>query len=131
MRVPIADVSAIDLTVELKQKTTYENICAAMRYAAEHELKNVLAYTNEKVVSTDFRGYATESIVDAAAGIMLDPTFLKIIGWYDSEYGYTCNLLRLVQHAAQYASVVLNATEKTLYLVEYYSLDNMLVNAVY
>lgn len=118
MRVPIADVSAIDLTVELKQKTTYENICAVMRYAAEHELKNVLAYTNEKVVSTDFRGCAAASIFDADAGIMLDPTFVKIIGWYDNEYGYTCNLLRLVQYAAQYASVVVNATEQSLDLVE-------------
>lgn len=118
MRVPIADVSAIDLTVELKQKTTYENICAVMRYAAEHELKNVLAYTNEKVVSTDFRGCAAASIFDADAGIMLDPAFVKIIGWYDNEYGYTCNLLRLVQYAAQYASVVVNATEQSLDLVE-------------
>lgn len=114
MRVPIADVSAIDLTVELKQKTTYENICAVMRYAAEHGLKNVMAYTDEKVVSTDFRGCAAASIFDADAGIMLDPTFVKVVGWYDNEYGYTCNLLRLVQYAAKHASTVANAAEKTL-----------------
>ncbi len=101
LRVPSADVSVVDLTVELNQETTYEAICAAMKTAANGTLKGVLAYTDEKVVSTDFRGDSAGSVFDAGAGIMLDSTFVKVIGWYDNEYGYTCNLLRLVQHVAK------------------------------
>ncbi len=98
LRVPSADVSVVDLTVELNKETTYEEICAAMKKAANGELKGVLGYTEEKVVSTDFRGEPAASVFDADAGIMLDSTFVKVVGWYDNEYGYTCNLLRLVQH---------------------------------
>lgn len=98
LRVPSADVSVVDLTVELNQETSYAQVCAAMKAASDGALKNVLAYTEEKVVSTDFRTAPAASVFDADAGIMLDPTFLKVIGWYDNEYGYTCNLLRLVQH---------------------------------
>lgn len=98
MRIPSADVSVVDLTVELQQKTTYEDICAVMKYAAERDLKGVLGYTDEQVVSSDFRGYPAASVFDANAGIMLDPTFVKLVGWYDNEYGYTCNLLRLVRY---------------------------------
>lgn len=98
MRVPSADVSVVDLTVELEQETTYEAICAAMKAASEGALKGVLGYTSDKVVSTDFRGSPEAGVFDADAGIMLDGTFVKVIGWYDNEYGYTCNLLRLVQH---------------------------------
>ena len=101
LRVPSADVSVVDLTVELNQETTYEAICEAMEAAANGALKNVLEYTNEKVVSTDFRGSAAGSVFDADAGIMLDSTFVKVVGWYDNEYGYTCNLLRLVQHVSK------------------------------
>jgi glyceraldehyde 3-phosphate dehydrogenase len=100
LRVPSADVSVVDLTVELNKETTYEAICEAMKTAANGELKGVLAYTDEKVVSTDFRGDPAAGVFDAGAGIMLDSTFVKVIGWYDNEYGYTCNLLRLVQHVA-------------------------------
>jgi len=98
LRVPSADVSVVDLTVELNKETTYEQICAAMKAASMGELKGVLGYTDEKVVSTDFRGEPAASVFDADAGIMLDSTFVKVVGWYDNEYGYTCNLLRLVQH---------------------------------
>ncbi len=98
LRVPSADVSVVDLTVELEKETTYEAICEVMKNASEGDLKGVLGYTNEKVVSTDFRGEAAASVFDADAGIMLDSTFVKVVGWYDNEYGYTCNLLRLVQH---------------------------------
>ena len=101
LRVPSADVSVVDLTVELNTETTYEAICAAMKTAANGALKGVLAYTDEKVVSTDFRGDPAGSVFDAGAGIMLDSTFVKVVGWYDNEYGYTCNLLRLVQHVAK------------------------------
>lgn len=100
MRVPSADVSVVDLTVELGTETTYEAICAAMKQASTGALKGVLDYTDEKVVSTDFRSSPAASVFDAGAGIMLDPTFVKVVGWYDNEYGYTCNLLRLVQHIA-------------------------------
>ena len=98
LRVPSADVSVVDLTVELNTETTYEAICAAMKAASEGAMKGVLGYTDEKVVSTDFRGSAEAGVFDADAGIMLDSTFVKVVGWYDNEYGYTCNLLRLVQH---------------------------------
>lgn len=101
MRVPSADVSVVDLTVELNQETTYEAICEAMKKASEGELKGVMGYTNEKVVSTDFRGSSEAGVFDADAGIMLDPTFVKVVGWYDNEYGYTCNLLRLIQHVGK------------------------------
>lgn len=100
MRVPSADVSVVDLTVELSSETTYEAICAAMKQASTGALKGVLDYTDEKVVSTDFRSSPAASVFDAGAGIMLDASFVKVIGWYDNEYGYTCNLLRLVQHIA-------------------------------
>jgi glyceraldehyde 3-phosphate dehydrogenase len=97
LRVPSADVSVVDLTVELEKETSYEVICAAMQMAAQGALKGVLAYTDEKVVSTDFRGDPAASVFDAGAGIMLDSTFVKVVAWYDNEYGYTCNLMRLVQ----------------------------------
>ncbi len=100
LRVPSADVSVVDLTVELNKETTYEAICAAMKLASQGALKGVLAYTDEKVVSTDFRGEPAAGVFDADAGIMLDSTFVKVVGWYDNEYGYTCNLLRLVQHVS-------------------------------
>ncbi len=101
LRVPSADVSVVDLTVELNKETTYEAICDAMRKAANGELKGVLGYTDEKVVSTDFRGEPAAGVFDAGAGIMLDSTFVKVVGWYDNEYGYTCNLMRLVQHISK------------------------------
>ncbi len=99
-RVPTSDVSVVDLTVELEKDADYESICQAMRDAASGELKGVLAYTDESVVSTDFRGCTAPSIFDAGAGIALDGTFIKVVAWYDNEYGYTCNMMRLVQHVA-------------------------------
>jgi glyceraldehyde 3-phosphate dehydrogenase len=101
-RVPTSDVSVVDLTVELNQEAKYADICAAMKAASQSgDLAGVLAYTDEKVVSTDFRGRSTPSIFDAEAGIALDPTFVKVVAWYDNEYGYTCNMLRMVEHVAQ------------------------------
>jgi len=100
-RVPTSDVSVVDLTAELEKEASYEDICAAMKEASEGELKGVLGYTDEAVVSTDFRGISSPSIFDAKAGIQLDSTFVKIIAWYDNEYGYTCNLMRMVQHIAK------------------------------
>ncbi|MFD2111451.1 type I glyceraldehyde-3-phosphate dehydrogenase [Thiorhodococcus fuscus] len=97
-RVPTSDVSVVDLTVELNKDAKYEDICAAMKTASESgDLAGVLAYTDEKVVSTDFRGCGNPSIFDSGAGIALDGTFIKVVAWYDNEYGYTCNMLRLVE----------------------------------
>ena len=101
LRVPSSDVSVVDLTVDLAKETTYEAICEAMKTAANGELKGVLRYTEEKFVSTDFRGEPAACVFDADAGIMLDSTFAKLIGWYDNEYGYSCNLMRLLQHIAK------------------------------
>jgi glyceraldehyde 3-phosphate dehydrogenase len=101
-RVPTSDVSVVDLTVELSQAASYDDVCAAMKAASEAgPLKGVLGYTTDKVVSTDFRGCAMPSIFDAEAGIALDTTFVKVVAWYDNEYGYTCNMLRFVQHVAR------------------------------
>src|SRR5574340_834478 len=101
-RVPTSDVSVVDLTVELNKAATYDEICNAMKAASENgPLKGVLGYTAEKVVATDFRGHTCPSIFDADAGIALDPTFVKVVAWYDNEYGYTCNLMRLVRHVAK------------------------------
>ncbi|MEI6414812.1 MAG: type I glyceraldehyde-3-phosphate dehydrogenase [Pseudomonadota bacterium] len=101
-RVPTSDVSVVDLTVELNKDASYKDICAAMKAASESgDLKGVLAYTEEKVVSTDFRGCGTPSIFDAEAGIALDSTFIKVVAWYDNEYGYTCNMLRMVEHVSR------------------------------
>jgi glyceraldehyde 3-phosphate dehydrogenase len=101
-RVPTSDVSVVDLTCELTNEANYDDICAAMKGASEQgSLVGVLAYTEDKVVSTDFRGRTTPSIFDAGAGIQLDPTFVKVVSWYDNEYGYTCNMLRMVQHVSK------------------------------
>ncbi len=99
-RVPTSDVSVVDLTVELDKDASYEEICAAMKTAAEGPMAGTLQYTDEKVVSTDFRGCTASSIFDAGAGIALDGTFVKVVTWYDNEYGYTCNMLRFVEHVA-------------------------------
>ncbi len=100
-RVPTSDVSVVDLTVELNKEASYEDICKAMKAASEGAMKGVLGYTDEKVVSTDFVGNSAPSTFDAEAGIALDSTFVKVVSWYDNEYGYTCNMLRLVQHVAK------------------------------
>ncbi len=100
-RVPTSDVSVVDLTVELEKEASYEEICAAMKAASESgEMSRTLGYTDEKVVSTDFRGCSYSSIFDSEAGIALDSTFVKVVSWYDNEYGYTCNMLRFVEHVA-------------------------------
>ncbi|WP_173985199.1 type I glyceraldehyde-3-phosphate dehydrogenase [Magnetospirillum sp. SS-4] len=100
-RVPTSDVSVVDLTVELNKDASYEDICKAMKAASEGALKGVLGYTEDKVVATDFVGCNLPSIFDADAGIALDSTFVKVVTWYDNEYGYTCNMLRFLQHIAK------------------------------
>ncbi len=101
MRVPTSDVSVVDLTVELENPASYADICAAMKAASEGELKGVLGYTDECVVSTDFRGEARTSVFDAKAGIALDPTFVKVVSWYDNEWGYSNKVLEMVRVIAK------------------------------
>ncbi|MEF8717396.1 MAG: type I glyceraldehyde-3-phosphate dehydrogenase [Candidatus Accumulibacter necessarius] len=96
-RVPTSDVSVVDLTVELSKEATYEQICAAMKAASEGPMKGVLGYTNEKVVATDFRGESCTSVFDAEAGMALDGTFVKVVSWYDNEWGYSCKVLEMVR----------------------------------
>jgi len=99
LRVPTSDVSFVDLTCELKNPATYEEICAAMKEASEGELKGVLGYTDEALVSTDFRNDARTSIFDVKAGIQLDPTFVKVCAWYDNEWGYSnkcCEMAKVI-----------------------------------
>jgi len=100
-RIPTSDVSVVDLTCELIKEASYEQVVAAMKAASEAgPLKGVLGFTSDKVVSTDFRGSPYAAIFDAEAGIALDPTFVKVVAWYDNEYGYTCNMLRLAEYIA-------------------------------
>jgi glyceraldehyde 3-phosphate dehydrogenase len=96
-RVPTSDVSVVDLTVELNKETTYAAICAAMKAASEGPMKGVLGYTEQKVVSTDFRGESCTSVFDADAGMALDGTFVKIVAWYDNEWGYSSKVLEMVR----------------------------------
>ena len=96
-RVPTSDVSVVDLTVVLKKACTYDEVKAAMKAASEGEMKGVLGYTEHKVVSTDFVGETLTSVFDADAGIQLDPTFLKVVAWYDNEWGYSNKVLDMVR----------------------------------
>ena len=97
LRVPTSDVSFVDLTCELEKAASYEEICAAMKAASEGELKGILGYTNEAVVSTDFRNDSHTSIFDEKAGIQLDPTFVKVCAWYDNEWGYSNKVLEMAR----------------------------------
>ncbi len=96
-RVPTSDVSVVDLTVELNKPATYAEICAEMKAQSTGALKNVLGYTEDKVVSTDFKDEICTSVFDAEAGIALDPTFVKVVSWYDNEWGYSCKVLEMVR----------------------------------
>ncbi|WP_027469250.1 type I glyceraldehyde-3-phosphate dehydrogenase [Deefgea rivuli] len=96
-RVPTSDVSVVDLTVELNKEATFEQICAALKAASEGAMKGVLGYTTEKVVSTDFRGESCTSVFDADASIALDGTFVKLVSWYDNEWGYSSKVLEMVR----------------------------------
>jgi glyceraldehyde 3-phosphate dehydrogenase len=100
-RVPTSDVSVVDLTVELNKETSYKEICAAMKAASEGAMKGVLGYTEEKVVSTDFVGEPMTSVFDADAGMALDSTFVKVVAWYDNEWGYSNKCLEMVRVVAK------------------------------
>ena len=96
-RVPTSDVSVVDLTVELNREATYAQICAAMKAASEGAMKGVMGYTEDKVVSTDFRGESCTSVFDADAGMALDGTFVKVVSWYDNEWGYSSKVLEMAR----------------------------------
>ena len=100
MRVPTLDVSVVDLTVNLAKPAKYEEICAAMKEASEGELKGILGYTEDAVVSSDFIGDARTSIFDAKAGIALTDTFVKVVSWYDNEWGYSNKVVELIKYMA-------------------------------
>ena len=100
-RVPTSDVSVIDLTVELTKEATYKEICAEMKAQSEGAMKGVLGYTEDKVVSTDFRGEPMTSVFDADAGIALDSTFVKVVAWYDNEWGYSNKCLEMARVVAK------------------------------
>ena len=102
-RVPTADVSAVDLTVNLEKATSYEEICSVMKAASEGSMKGVLGYTEDAVVSNDFLGDSRTSIFDAGAGIQLSPTFVKVVSWYDNEWGYSSKVIELVEYMASKA----------------------------
>jgi glyceraldehyde 3-phosphate dehydrogenase len=99
-RVPTVDVSVVDLTVKLAKETTYDEIMAVLKKASENEMKGILGFTEDDVVSQDFVGDARTSIVDAKAGIGLNSTFFKLVSWYDNEYGYSSKLIDLSVHIA-------------------------------
>ena len=100
-RVPTSDVSVVDLTVELNREATYAQICAAMKAASEGPMKGVMGYTEAKVVSTDFRGESCTSVFDADAGMALDGTFVKVVSWYDNEWGYSSKVLEMARVVAR------------------------------
>ena len=100
-RVPTSDVSVVDLTVELERPATYAEICAEMKAQSQGALKGVLGYTEDKVVSTDFRGESMTSVFDADAGLALDSTFVKVVSWYDNEWGYSNKVLEMVRVVAR------------------------------
>jgi glyceraldehyde 3-phosphate dehydrogenase len=101
LRIPTLDVSVVDLTVNLAKETSYADICAAMKTASEGELKGILAYTEDDVVSSDFIGNPHTSIFDAKAGIQLTPKFVKVVSWYDNEWGYSNKVLELIAYMAK------------------------------
>ncbi len=100
-RVPTSDVSVVDLTVELNKEASYEDICAEMKAQSQGALKGILGYTEDKVVATDFRGETCTSVFDADAGIALDKTFIKVVSWYDNEWGYSNKCLEMVRVVAK------------------------------
>jgi glyceraldehyde 3-phosphate dehydrogenase len=99
-RVPTSDVSVVDLTVELEKGASYETICKAMKDASEGKMKGIMGYTEDPVVATDFRDEVCTCVFDAGAGIQLDDTFVKLVAWYDNEWGYSCKVLDLVARIA-------------------------------
>ena len=99
-RVPTVNVSVVDLTCRIEKPASYDEIKAAMKEASEGEMKGVLGYTEDAVVSSDFLHDSRTSIFDAGAGISLNPNFVKVVSWYDNEWGYSCKIVDMIQHMA-------------------------------
>ena len=99
-RVPTADVSVVDLTARLSRPTSYAEICYEIRHASETNMKGIIGYTKDQVVSTDLIGNPCPCIFDESAGLMLDHDFVKLIAWYDNEWGYSCQVVRMLDHMA-------------------------------
>merc|ERR1711972_777283 len=116
-RVPTIDVSVVDLTARLAKETTYEEICAVVKAKAEGEMKGILGYSDEPCVSTDFESDARSSIFDSDAGIMLNPNFVKLVAWYDNEWGYSCRVVDLMKHVAKVDKAETSAEAKAEDLV--------------
>jgi glyceraldehyde 3-phosphate dehydrogenase len=106
MRIPTPNVSVVDLTCLLQKKVAYAELCAAMKEASENELNGIMGYTEDAVVSSDFMSDPLSCIFDAKAGMALDENFVKVIGWYDNEYGYSCRVLDLVKHVGETSNLV-------------------------
>jgi glyceraldehyde 3-phosphate dehydrogenase len=106
MRIPTPNVSVVDLTCLLNKSVAYADLCAAMKEASENEMKGILGYTEDAVVSSDFMSDPLSCIFDANAGMALDNNFVKVIGWYDNEYGYSCRVLDLVKHVGETSNLV-------------------------
>eukprot|EP01015_Nassula_variabilis_P004521 TRINITY_DN1314_c0_g1_i4.p1 TRINITY_DN1314_c0_g1~~TRINITY_DN1314_c0_g1_i4.p1 ORF type:complete len:364 (-),score=103.32 TRINITY_DN1314_c0_g1_i4:111-1202(-) len=104
-RVPVANVSVVDLTIRLQKETTYEQICKTVKAAAEGELQGILGYCEDPCVSQDFVGDSRTSIFDAKAGIQVSPTFVKVVSWYDNEWGYSCKLIDLANHVRKVSNL--------------------------
>ena len=102
-RVPTANVSVVDLTVNLASPASYDQIKAAMKAASEGPMAGILGYTEDEVVSTDFLGESCTSVFDAGAGIALTDTFVKLVAWYDNEWGYSCKCLDLIEYMASHS----------------------------
>merc|ERR1712039_1171142 len=113
-RVPTIDVSVVDLTCELEKETSYEEICAEIKRRSEGDMKGFLGYCDEPLVSTDFETSPISSTFDAKAGIMLDPTFVKVVAWYDNEWGYSCRVVDLIKHMAKVDKSMETKSEKEL-----------------
>ena len=97
-RVPVPNVSVVDLTCKLEKSATYEDICEVIKRASENEMKGILGYTDEMVVSSDFCGNSHTSVFDEKAGIMLNSNFVKLVAWYDNEWAYSCKIIELIKH---------------------------------
>lgn len=105
LRIPTPNVSVVDLTVLLERQATYDEICAAVKQSCDEEMKGILAYTEDAVVSTDFIGDHYSGVFDAKAGMALDGNFMKFVTWYDNEYGYSCRILDLIKHVAKVSNL--------------------------
>ena len=127
-RVPVNDVSVVDLTAELKKPTTYEQICDAIKKAAEGPMKGIIEYNTDEIVAADLRGNFNTCIFDEKAGIMLDDTFVKLVAWYDNEWGYSNKVIDLTIHVAEQDAAAEKAAKKKIKLINNHLLSDRNIN---